>query len=126
MIRKVETKDIQTIQSWFLARNIVDQSDMFSTIGYIVPDIAAGFLYTTNSQVAIIEHLITNPIYHKEIRDKALDEVVLSIIKEAKRLHFTNLLGITEFDVVTQRALKLGFEKQPNPFTVINYNLEGK
>jgi hypothetical protein len=48
--------------------------------------ICAGFIYSTDSNIAWLEFVISNPLCDKLIRDKALDLLILSLIDLAKSL----------------------------------------
>jgi hypothetical protein len=84
-------------------------------VGYVVPGVAMGFLYQTDSAVAHIEGLVANPKVGGEQRSAAIDEVVMAIIAEAKKLGFKTLHGQTELPVIVERAKRLGFWHDPTP-----------
>ena len=84
-------------------------------VGYVVPGLAMGFLYQTDSAIAHIEGLVANPGAQGQARTQAIDEVVIAIIDEAKRLGFKTLHGLTELPVIVERAKRLGFIDDPTP-----------
>lgn len=58
--------------------------DALPKTGFIVEGVAAGFLYKTDSQFAILEFIISNKNAKKEDRKQAVDLVVKNLIDEAK------------------------------------------
>ncbi|MBK7860842.1 MAG: hypothetical protein IPJ65_20015 [Archangiaceae bacterium] len=84
-------------------------------VGFVVPGVAMGFLYQTDSAVAHIEALVANPRASGAARSAAIDEVVQAIIAEAKKLGFKALLGNTSLPAVIERAKRLGFVHDPEP-----------
>lgn len=61
--------------------------------GYVVPGLAAGFLYLTDSDIAFADGLVTNPNAPIFDRTNALDAISDEIIATAKRLGVSKLLG---------------------------------
>lgn len=77
--------------------------------GFIIPGKAAGFLYRTDSSLALIENLVAAPGLSKEERNVALDAVVVAVCEEAARQGFKILMAYTLLDAVVKRAERLGF-----------------
>ncbi len=110
-VRRVEPSDIKEIQMWFQMWGLTaPHKDRFSDLGFIVPDVAAGFLYLTNSGVAIIDAYICNPGAHKRIRDEALDAITYRILEAAEGAGVQYLKGDTNFRTILRRAQKFGFK----------------
>ena len=99
----------ETVRSWMEARNEVITPDALPQTGFIIPGMAAGFLYRTDSSVAMIEGLVAAPGLGREVRDQAVDAIVLAVIAEAQRLGFKTLTGTTVLEAVVKRAERLGF-----------------
>jgi len=99
----------ETVRSWMEARNEVITLDALPQTGFIIPGMAAGFLYRTDSSVAMIEGLVAAPGVEREVRDQAVDAIVLAVIAEAQRLGFKTLTGTTVLEAVVKRAERLGF-----------------
>ena len=84
--------------------------DHLSTHGRVVDNIAAGFLIATDTPLAILDFFITNPESSKEDRDKALDELTQTLIKDAKVLGYDVLMASSKISAVVERAKKNGFK----------------
>jgi hypothetical protein len=78
-------------------------------VGFVVPDKAAGFLYRTDSSVALIEGIIAAPGLSREERNGAVDAIVAAVRDEARRQGFKLLLGYSQLDAIKVRAEKFGF-----------------
>lgn len=80
-----------------------------SSIGYIVEDIAAAWLYTTNSKFAIIAWPISNKDKSKEDKDKALDLIFNKCENIAKRLGYDISVNFTNHQELFDRFEKRGY-----------------
>ena len=102
--------DFETVSNWWVLHGEVPPIEaLYPQTGFIVENVAAGFLYRTDSAMAMIEMIIYNPQARRDIRQKALDEVIEAIILEAKALDYSILTGITNKPTVLERSKKFGF-----------------
>lgn len=110
-IKKVEYWDFEEILSWFAARDIVVPAKwVFSDIGYIVPKVAAGFLYTSNSGIATLDCFITNPKASSEDRLKGLRTVRDALLVKANTIHSIHkVCCTTQHSVIELIANESGF-----------------
>lgn len=102
LVRRFEHSDYEEYQKWF---NSIKNSagcpsyEMLSTIGYIVEQdnlkICAGFLYLTNSNIAMIEFVIANKKAPTQIRKKALKKLLHSLEQEAILNKYDIILVLT-------------------------------
>jgi len=110
--------DYSELSSWLLSRGTrPPELDLFPEIGVIVPGVACGFLYKTDSKICYIENLIANPEVSEEDRNKALDVIVAELIKIGTDLGFRAMLGISKLQAVADRSETHGFK------VVHNYSL---
>ena len=101
---------VQTAKQWLCARGGPEESDAgFSATGFVVPDLAAVWLYLTNSGVAMIEHLTANPAASKQDRDAALNAVLSSALAEAEALGAVSVIAMVGLPIVEARLRKHGF-----------------
>ncbi|AEI68032.1 hypothetical protein [Corallococcus macrosporus] len=107
------------IKSWLQHWDEVVTPDGLPQTGYVIPGKAAGFLYRTDSSLAMIENLVAAPGLSKEERNEAVDLIVAAICTESARLGFKILLGTTQLDAVVKRAEKHGFIYVDGGFHVI-------
>ena len=90
--------------------------------GYLVQGLAAGFLYKTDCDIALIENFISNPDSPWADRQAALDAVTLALVACAKSNGFRHVMALTTSQAIYARATRLGFS--PNgAFEVLNMDL---
>lgn len=77
--------------------------------GYIVRDVAAGFLYNTDSGIAWIEWIVSNPESDKAIRNEALDLILGNLIDDAKKMNKTFIFTSSDNEKLINRYKKHGF-----------------
>lgn len=117
MIRVYNSKDYDAIKIWFKGRNQpCPKPEMLSSTGFIVENIAAGFLYTTNSSLCWIENLVGNPFVAKEFRNVALEEIVEALIKEAKG---KAIVCFSSVPAIFKRAQNHGFQIHEKQYTLM-------
>ena len=87
--------------------------------GFVVDGVAMGFMYRTDSKMALIENLAANPKLPRETRTQGLDAVVTAIAEEGRALGFEVLIGYTNVNAVIQRALRHGFTTDDEKFQVV-------
>lgn len=91
--RKFIPFDFEEINNWYYKRNLPSiPQHLLPPTGFIVPQIAAAFLYKTDSALAIIEGCISNPESFQEDRALALDLLLEQLVIEAKKEGFKMLM----------------------------------
>jgi hypothetical protein len=109
----------EQVLRWMEAWGQTISPDALPTTGFIVPGIAAGFLYRTDSSIAWIEGLVASRDISAEIRGLALDEIVRALRAEARRSGFKILLGYTQLQAVVDRALRHGFKHAKGAYQLV-------
>jgi hypothetical protein len=94
------------LNQWKLSHNIID---ILPTTGWIIDNVAALFVYETNSKMCFIECLISNKDLHKEITTHALDILVESAIINMRKKGFKYIGANSTYESVIERAKKHGF-----------------
>jgi hypothetical protein len=108
--RRFEREDLFAINAWYKARGLPGVTlDTLPIIGQIVPNVAAGFLYLTDSSIALIEGVIANPDVIPEVRDIALDMIDLAITEDARRMGATHLIAVCVSPRLLKRSEHLGY-----------------
>lgn len=83
--------------------------DIFSSTGYVVPGVAAWWLYLTDSTLAWTEMLVGNPDISKEARRAGLDAVIAHTLAEAKAAGTRLLVCNVDRQDLEERAVKHGY-----------------
>ena len=84
-LRRFQPEDYEEVSQWWRAHGWAPVPlQALPVTGLIVPGIAAGWLYKTDSSLAWLEWLVTNPNAAGEARHAALNEVIEAALKEAE------------------------------------------
>lgn len=109
-MRRYVPSDLSEINAWHRAWGVPElPSGSLPEFGLIEPGVAAGFLYRTDSGMALIEGLISNPRSGRDDRNAALDAIGDELVAEAERQGFRWLLAISRNQNVQARAVRHGF-----------------
>ncbi len=111
LIRRFENADLVSLNRWYDLRGqpVVSLSALPS-IGYFAEDMAAGFLYQTDSCIAMLDAYVTNPLTYPKDRDQALDEITECLLIDAKDFGFRKVLAFTQVEAVVKRAQRHGLQ----------------
>ncbi len=99
---------IDDARRWAGARGYEIPRGMFSSLGFAVPNLAAWWLYLTDSSLAYCEFLVGNPDAPADVRGYALDVVIQRVLSEAAERGVQRLLLPVELPVVAERLERLG------------------
>lgn len=103
-------EDYVQLEKWGYNRDVkAPPLDLLPSTGFIIDDVACGFVYLTNSAIGILEGFITNPEADKNDRNEALDSITLKLIELAGINGCTVLKCETKVDAIVKRANKFGF-----------------
>jgi len=111
LVRRVLELDFDEIRAWFEARELkIPDRSLFPKVGFIVEGVAAGFIYFTDSPVAIIDCYISNPLSDSKYRSEAITGITEALIvcakfHKCKRIKCDSTLGS-----IKRRALDHGFK----------------
>jgi len=109
-------RDPDLILTWLEKRKLVIPDSLeLPNIGYVVKSktegpIALGFLRQCEGNVGMIDSLISDPEIKPEIRDGAIDFLILRLIAAAKRKKIYKVFGFSEDGNTLLRAKKHGFK----------------
>lgn len=95
---------------WFKARKLPPPTfKQLPVNGFIIPDTAAGFVYLTDSEVAILDCFISNPLSTEVNRDIALD-LIVKHLESCACVHGAKILICnSQIKAIEDRALSHGF-----------------
>lgn len=118
-LKAFQPEDYQSISSWQAARGKnAPPLELLPPTGFIVKDLAVGFIYYTQSRLAFIEHYIANPLADKAARAQAMDIITQMICLDAQMRGVKILVAGTQIKNIETLALKNGFKSvgQQNTF----------
>lgn len=102
------------LDQWKLSHKVID---ILPTTGWIIEDIAALFVYETNSKICFIECMISNKKMDKEVVNHALDILVKSTIINMRGKGYKYIGANTTYKSVVDRAKKHGFTVNPESYS---------
>jgi len=119
-LRRFKKEDLKTINGWYAAHGMRGLSeDELPSTGLIIPDVAANFLYLTDSSIGFIENFIANP--HASMFDiaLALEETTKHFLMMAAQLKRTKIFALTRRNSITKRVERVGF-KNHGPWNMLS------
>lgn len=113
IVRRYEPKDFEQIRSWGKQYGAEYSADQFPEVGFIVDDVAAYFLYQTDSMCCWLENMVAKKDVDNHVREQALELIIDAILKEAKERGFKVAHASTNRYAVALRAKKYGARVDP-------------
>ena len=118
-VKRVIEQDLDEIIGWFHSRNIEITPEYLSPTGFIVPSIAAGFVYATDSNFCVFESFISNPNTTADERKIALTAIVSAMIQEAREMGYADAYGFATSSTMIQHGLEQGFKVVDTCTTIV-------
>lgn len=112
-------KDYPTLVDWWTRHKFtpVPMSMILPQTGYIAHEIAAGFLYLSNSPLAMIEWVVCSPDASKEARGPAINELIDHICMSAKLGGSSVIFTTTVLPAFSKRLQDLNFTENDHKVT---------
>lgn len=112
-IKRITTNHYPMIRQWYEARGKAAPSvETFSDLGWIADGRVAGWLYLTNSNMALIEGIIADPHSVPSLRKDSLRKLAGHLVDTALDLGYSNIFGITRHPSIDSVCKQLGFRSQ--------------
>ena len=123
-IRKLTESDWGTLNSWWeqwpqwvpVPKSMLPEN---GTGGFMVEKnnrpIIAGFLYTTNSKVAWVEWIVSDPEYRESDRKEAMELLIKGIESVAVNSGFEVILSVGRSKGLIETHRKLGYTIDKDP-----------
>lgn len=110
--RALTPSDYPVLKEWWKAHEWTPVNpEMLPKTGYIIDDLCAGFLYTTDSCVGLIEWIVSNPKADKINKNIALDLLISEISREAKSRGMKILHTTTAHAALIERYKRNDFSR---------------
>lgn len=109
-VRPYEPKDLDTINRWYAAHGkqaVTD--DLLPATGVIVDGVAAGFLYSTDSAIAVLDGFVTCPDAPLRQRFEALLGIIDQLTTTAKENGARRVVGFTRSHGMERLCERLKF-----------------
>lgn len=110
--------DYPVLLEWWKAHKFPPPVEGFlPETGYIVDECAAGFLYLSNSPLAMLEWVVCDPKASKEVRGPAVDELISHICLAAKLAGSDAIFTTTVLPAFSHRLQRLNFTENDHKVT---------
>lgn len=108
-MRRYLKSDLEVVNAWHVAHRKPElTAEVLPGFGLLVPGVAAGFAYITDSSVALLENYITNPAADSLARHSALVDITSGLIAHCREAGMGMVLALTQDESVAQRARETG------------------
>jgi hypothetical protein len=114
-LRKIGSKDFPLIVSWYKGhKQAVPDPRALSNTGFIVDNRVAGWVLLTNSNIALIEGIISDPNSIPSLRRESLNKLVGFLIDFCLAAGYTQIIGITKNPRIDLLGKRYGFKTLPD------------
>ena len=112
-IEKYEhAKHYDLVMEWLRKREIEKvPQELFAPFGYVVDDVAVGFLVKTDAGVCYIEHMAADPDADEGRRDQALQTLFVLLENAGRVAGFKMITILTRLDAMKKRVEERGFKE---------------
>jgi hypothetical protein len=114
-MRQYRESDLEDIGAWYVAHGLkAPPRELLPANGLVVPGVAAGFLYSTDSGLGLLEGFVTNPAASARARAEAVDAIADELEAVAGRLKMTQLIALVSSKGVERLAKRRGWKLAGN------------
>ena len=111
MIREFQIDDLESVNQWLVDRGCGPMpKEAIPTVGCIWPGVAVGFLYSTDSAIALLENFVSNPNVPRGTRSKAINVITMALMRVAQGQGAKKLFAITRNASIMNYCKKHKFE----------------
>jgi hypothetical protein len=114
-------KHYKAIASWYHARDMVAPlPDALPTLGFVVDDKVAGWLYQTDSTIALVDGFISSPASLPSSRKQAVETLAAVLLDLATSLGYSTVLATTSHPTIKKIANKHNFKETSQTLYILN------
>ena len=114
-IRRYKDEDYYLLECWCKDRGAVPPpKQCLSTLGFVSDERAIGFLYITDSNIAFIEYVISDPLTVPSMRRQSVKKLCGNLIDTAFLLGYTHVFALTEHPQIKKLCEEFGFKSKPS------------
>lgn len=124
-LRKADlTKDLPQLREWMTDWKMTHLPDWwYPEDNYIIDGVIWASYYKTNSKLAYLENIVSNPYCPHEIRFKGVELISKHIFKQAKADGFNLVCGWTNNKSIVKNCNMHGMVASKPEYSVLIYNL---
>jgi hypothetical protein len=106
-MRRYEPGDLAELNAWHAARWLAPlRAGSLPAVGYIEPGVAAGFLYRTDSDLALLDGYITSPAATARARHRAVAAITEALLGSARTDGIRSVVGLCRSPGVARHAIR--------------------
>jgi hypothetical protein len=118
MVKPFTLEHYSEVHGWWEAHGWAPIAlDSLPSTGFIVEGVCAGFLYSTDSNMCILEWVISNPNASKEARSEGLDDLIDALLKAAHDKKYKMVFTSVSHPKLMKRYTEFGFKKTESEMT---------
>lgn len=122
-VRALQESDWEDLQSWWkwwrwpeVSKETLPLNGLGGLMVYKGDTlVAAGFLYLSNSKVAWLDWIVSNPEYKEKDRKQAIELLINSLEEVAKQQDYNIIISITRSKHLIEAHKKLGYMVDEKP-----------
>ena len=122
-IREIRESDWDTMQDWWnkwnwpiMSKDLLPMNGCGGLMVYKENElIACGFLYLSNSKVAWLDWIVSNPEYRNDDRKQAISYLIECLEEVAKQQGYEIIISIARNKSLIETHKKLGYTIDENP-----------
>ncbi len=100
------------VSEWYRLRDLpMPKRTMHPAMGFIVDGRVAGWLYLTDSDIAMIEGVVADPLSVPSLRRQSTDKLIGYLIDTAMMLGYSTILGISKHSRMLDLTKRYGFKE---------------
>ena len=112
------------VDEWYRRREMsIPDPTLLSDMGYMADGRVAAWLYLTNSGIAMIENVISDPHSVPSLRRQSLQKLIGFLVDTATALGYTTIIGVTKNKGILDISRKFGF-KEMKDYKLVVLNTE--
>lgn len=123
LVRDFKEEDYQDFVNWYKtikrAKGKYPSYEQLSTIGYVIEHenikVSMGFLYITNSNIALISFVIANKEAPSKIRKKALKKLLTTLESKATNNSYDMVMILTDNPFFSKSLTEVDYLKGDSP-----------
>lgn len=107
----ITKRDLPELNKWLAAHEMPELwADDIPPVGFIVDDVACGFLCNTDCSTCFIEGFVSNPLAPMRARNSAIWDIAYAVLNVAKESGYKRCLLLSNNSAILSRGKILGFE----------------
>lgn len=119
-LQEADWDDLQSWWKWWRWPEVSKETLPLNGLGGLMVykgdiSIATGFLYLSNSKVAWLDWVVSNPKYKEEDRKEAIELLISSLEEVAKQQDYSIIISITRSKPLIDTHKKLGYTVDEKP-----------